>query len=217
MQYGRTKRKRRCFPLILMFLCFLLLFSITKTAMPIVAVFARTTAVNHATKAVNKTVEAYLGTLNLHYADIAELQTDANGEVVAIRIDSMVLNQIKTGVTAKIAEVFADIQTIHPGIPIGTLTGSNFFTGKGAEMPFSVSYSATAESELSNLFVTRGINQTQHQIVLQITANVNVLSWGKRNTSEIKTQITIAETVIVGLIPEIYAGAEDEIWPNLVE
>lgn len=217
MQYGRTKRKNRLFSLFLLLCCFLLLFGIFKTARPIVTVFAQTTAVNHATKAVNKTVEEYLDTLQLHYADIAQLQTDTNGEVVAIRIDSMVLNQIKTGVTAKIAEVFADIQTIHPGIPIGTLTGSNFFTGKGAEIPFSVSYSATAESELSNLFVTRGINQTQHQIVLQVTANVKVLSWGKTNTSEIKTQITIAETVVVGMIPEIYAGANDELWPNLVE
>ncbi len=197
--------------------CLLCAICVVRTARPIVKVFAQTTAVNHATRSVNTTVENYLDELQLHYEDIAQLQTDTTGEVAAIRIDSMMLNQVKTGVTAKIAELFADMQTIHTGIAIGTLTGSNFFTGKGFDVPFSVSYSATAESELSNLFVTRGINQTQHQIVLQVTAHVQVLSWGNTDVREIKTQIIVAETVIVGLIPEIYAGANDELWPNLVE
>ena len=217
MRYRKSRIKNKLFLSALLFCCFFSCMLVLKTARPIVLVFAQTTAVNHATKAVNKTVEEYLNSMQLHYSDVAEVQTDAAGEVVAIRIDSVVLNRIKTGVTATIADAFAEIQTIHPGIPLGTLSGSNFFTGKGPEIPFSVSYSATAESELNNLFVTQGINQTQHRIVLQIITTVRVLSWGKSNITEIKTQVTIAETVIVGSIPEIYAGAEDELWPNLVE
>ncbi len=217
MQFSRKRPSYFIYLLCALIISFFVIFGSLKTAKPIIIVTAQTTAVNHATTSLNKTVEEYLNSMNIHYSDVAQLQTDANGEVVAIRIDSMALNRIKTGVTAKIAEIFADLQTIHPNIPIGTLTGSNFLMGKGLKIPFSVSYSATAESELNNLFVTRGINQTQHQIVLQVTAKINILSSGNSHTVEIKTQLTIAETVIVGLIPEIYAGAEDELWPNLVE
>ena len=204
------------------FLCILIVFVTIsfvglKTVKPIVVVAAQTTAVNHATTAINETVEEYLNALQIKYSDIAQLQTDSDGNVVAVRIDSIALNKIKTGVTGKIAEVFTDVKTTQLKLPIGTLTGSYFLSGKGFKIPFAVSYSATAVSELNNLFVTRGINQTQHRIVLQIAAEINMIALGKTKTLESKTQLTIAETVIVGLIPEIYAGAEDELWPNLIE
>lgn len=166
---------------------------------------------------MNETVRNYLFTQNLNYSDIAAVQTDENGYVTAIKIDSAILNQLKTGVTAEIAELFSDVQTVDMKVPVGTLSGSNLLAGKGFDVPFFVSYSASAQGELTNLFVTRGINQTQHQIILQISATVRVLTFGKTDTADITTQITVAETVIVGIIPEIYAGAEDEIWPNLVE
>ncbi len=217
MRYAASRIKSKFFLFLFCFVFLLILFFTIKIAEPIVEVFAMTSAMNHVTRLVNKTVEDYLDDMSLDYNDIAQLQTDANGKVAAIRIDSVVLNRVKTGITAAIAYEFSDILTIDTAIPVGTLTGSSFFTGKGANLPLSVSYSASAESELTNLFVTRGINQTQHQIVLQVTADVKVLSWMKTSKAQVKTQITIAETVIVGSIPEIYAGAEDDLWPNLIE
>lgn len=60
------------------------------------------------------------------------------------------------------------------------------------------------ETELKSEFKTAGINQTLHQIYLDITCNVSILTPFNSTTEEIKNQILIAESIIVGEIPSSY-------------
>ena len=60
------------------------------------------------------------------------------------------------------------------------------------------------ESELSEA----GINQTKHRINLNTQVNVAAIIPGYPVNTNIKTNLTIAETVIVGEVPKVYAAAE---------
>ena len=47
-----------------------------------------------------------------------------------------------------------------------------------------------------------GINQTRHQILLDVTVAVEILLPGSTLNTEIGAQIPVAETVIVGTVPD---------------
>jgi len=56
----------------------------------------------------------------------------------------------------------------------------------------------------SNEFLTAGINQTKHQIMLEISIQVNILVPGHATQETISTQMLVAETVIVGDVPNTF-------------
>ena len=58
--------------------------------------------------------------------------------------------------------------------------------------------------EFRNQIVTAGINQTKHQISLLVLVDIDVLvPWGTEST-QICSEVLIADTVLVGKVPETY-------------
>lgn len=183
---------------------------------PVFAATVNSSAVNDATKRINEIIKAYLDENSVRYDTVAKFISSAGQNVSAIQIDTAVLNRIKSEITAEVAQYFSGVRTMRADVPLGALFGSTPFSEKGPALPLFVTYTVTAESRTDNLFVTSGINQTQHRIQLIISANTQVFLFGQSQSVPLETQFTIAETVIIGQIPEIYAGADDELWPNLV-
>ena len=61
---------------------------------------------------------------------------------------------------------------------------------------------------MSNLFTDAGINQTSHKVMLDVNATIKVLVPFSSVTEDITTSICIAETVIVGSVPEAYTKVD---------
>ena len=58
--------------------------------------------------------------------------------------------------------------------------------------------------EFRNNIVTAGINQTKHQISLLVIVDIDVLvPWGTES-AQVCTELLIADTVVVGQVPETY-------------
>ena len=55
-----------------------------------------------------------------------------------------------------------------------------------------------------NTFGSAGINQTRHQILLDVQVNMSILLPGFRTSTKVNNEISVAETVIVGSVPENY-------------
>ena len=49
-----------------------------------------------------------------------------------------------------------------------------------------------------------GINQTLHQLTMQVSVDVSVLVLAKTETFTVTSEVVVAETVIVGEVPETY-------------
>ena len=74
-------------------------------------------------------------------------------------------------------------------------------------------YVALAEKDINKLissarfeneFTSAGINQTNHRIVLHIDVSVAILLPGFTTATKVSTAVTVAETVIVGGVPDTY-------------
>lgn len=69
------------------------------------------------------------------------------------------------------------------------------------------------KTKIINQFDEAGINQTRHRIQLQVTVDMLSLLPGYRISSQAQSNIILAETIIVGLVPdaytEVYGGTDD--------
>jgi len=68
--------------------------------------------------------------------------------------------------------------------------------------------SGSVVTSVSNVFDSAGINQTRHQIMLNIKSTVSVIIPGYITSVPVETNMCIAESVIVGLVPDTYANVQ---------
>ena len=53
-------------------------------------------------------------------------------------------------------------------------------------------------------FTQAGINQTLHQLIMELNVDAAVLVLGETSTFSVSSQIVVAETVIVGAVPNTF-------------
>ena len=62
----------------------------------------------------------------------------------------------------------------------------------------------SSEANFSSKFVSAGINQTKHQIILTVDVYVSILLPGFTTATKVSNSFIVAETVIIGSVPESY-------------
>ena len=62
----------------------------------------------------------------------------------------------------------------------------------------------SSEANFRNAFTSAGINQTKHQIILTVDVSVSILLPGFRTATKVSNSFIVAETVIVGTVPDTY-------------
>ena len=171
---------------------------------PVLAQLAALQLDNQASAAINDAVQDTLTAEEITYDKLVELEKDTQGNVTAVRSNVAGLN--RTALTARIDENLADLSVEELGIPVGSVVLPELFSGMGPRLVVRVLAVRTSDAAFRNRFSTVGINQTLHQIFIDIHVTVTILSL--TGTQEIVVDATVlaAETVIVGNVPSTYIG-----------
>ena len=61
-----------------------------------------------------------------------------------------------------------------------------------------------ASADFTSSFSEAGINQTLHQILMEVSMDVTILVAGGTKKATISQTVVVAETVIVGIVPESF-------------
>ena len=69
-------------------------------------------------------------------------------------------------------------------------------------------FSHVVRPRFSNGIVTAGINQTKHQVNLEVIVDIDVLIPWDTASTQVKTEVLIADTVIVGKVPDTYMNVQ---------
>lgn len=155
------------------------------------------------TLAVNETVNRVLSENGYTYDDFVTLEKDADGNITAITTDTVRVNLLSTEIMAGIAEAAANGQ-LDVDIPLGDLLGAGVLEGRGPVIPVRVGMMTSSFIRFENDLVSTGINQSRHTLKLVARVDVDLLiPWGSMKTT-VETDIPIAETVIVGRVPNTY-------------
>ena len=102
-----------------------------------------------------------------------------------------------------------DNGVITVGIPLGNLTGLNLLLNKGPDVDVQIIMLTSSRVDFRNEVVSCGINQAKYQLVLEVTIDIDILiPWGTESTSTV-TEVIVADTVIVGKVPDTYLNMEN--------
>jgi len=177
---------------------------------PAINTFAETRARNIAVREINLAVaeQMALSDVVFGYNDLVEVDKSATGAVEAIRTNIQLVNLLQSELMLLINERIWNIEMQEISIPIGNLSGMQLFMGRGPRIPIRLLPAGDAEVEMLHNFTSAGINQTRHQIWLEITTNIEIIIPTGNSHVQIATQVPIAETIIVGSVPETYMNLD---------
>lgn len=185
-------------------LALLFIWAVDLRLRPILEAAARAKVSNVVTRTLDGAISDYVAEQGLGYRDLIRMETDENGRITALVSDMAALNALRTGILGIAVEAVDSLDRAELTIPAGNLTGINLLSGKGVELPVEVVAVGTAHAEFESSLSDAGINQTRHQILLDVSVAVDILLPGDTLRTEVTAQVPVAETVIVGAVPDTY-------------
>lgn len=201
-RWGR--KRRRFFVFLLFVLCTFVTFTIIfeTRIRPVISQVAMAQAQSVAVSAINEEVNRIIASERLQYGDLAILQMDQNSRISAVTADIVEINRLKSEFARCIQAKMRTIDKMIIRIPLGTLISNGILTGYGPRVPVRLTSIGRAVVDIEDSFLEAGINQTRHEIHLSVTAKMSVLMPGGSTVAEIQTEIPIAQSVIVGEVPD---------------
>lgn len=213
MQVKASPERRRIRPLLVLgavALAAVLAFSwFQRRLAPVVEQLAASRVAYLAGEVINDAINEQIALGGAEYDELILLEKDAEGKVTALKTNMAAINKLKTDVTALVLERISSMDSSQLAIPLGNIIDGELFSGRGPEIPIIVIPVGVAEADFSTALVTAGINQTRHQILVTVSANISVLLPGYETSTVVSSQVVVAETVIVGEVPQAYTYLED--------
>ena len=118
------------------------------------------------------------------------------------------MNKIKSQLLLKVQDKIEDVKPKEVGIPIGNIINSHMFSGWGPIIPVRLISIGTINTDFKNSFEAAGINQTKHEISVEVTGKINILLPILSVSSEVVTTVPVAHTILVGDVPDQYINIE---------
>lgn len=165
---------------------------------------AETQVRNSTSDLINDAIDRQIETGNVQYDRIVYFEKDLNGRITALKTNMSEVNRLKTDILNIINDDILALDTSDIGIPLGSLFLSEFFSGRGPSIPVQIISIRNSEASFSSAFSEAGINQTLQQLTMDISVDVAILVLGKTENFTVSSQVVVAETIIVGQVPDTF-------------
>ena len=196
--------------LILRFLLFLLIISGMILLMfrsryrEIIQELAETQVKNTTSDLTNDAIAKQIADGVIQYDRIVFFEKDLDGRITALKTNMSEINRLKTDILNIINDEILALDTSDIGIPLGSFFLPELLSGRGPVIPVNVLSIRNSDAAFSSNFVQAGINQTLHQLIMLVSVDVSILVLGHTSSFTITSEVVIAETVIVGSVPNTF-------------
>ena len=93
------------------------------------------------------------------------------------------------------------MESVGVEVPLGWMTNNSTFFDIGPDITVNVESVGSLDVAYESVFESAGINQTRHKIYLKVNAKLKVKVPLHSEEIRVKCEIPVAETIIVGKIP----------------
>ncbi len=162
---------------------------------------------NQASDAINLAIGELVG--DFAYSRMVSVDTNRDGIVTAVRTNIAEINRLKSEVLQCVDSKLQMLSTEELSVPFGSVFLPEIFSGEGPSLFVRVLAVRTSDAMFRNSFQSAGINQTLHQIFIDIHVTVTILTWSGTQEIAVDSAVLAAETVIVGTVPTTYFGMEE--------
>lgn len=188
---------------IILLTLFILVWIIMRSVAPTIVAFAEARIRSLVTAAVNDAIFNVMSD-GVAYGELITIEKGLDGDAVLLSANSVMINKLAND-TAKMSEQFiSSIGEQGIDIPLGTLTGTPLFSGKGPKVKILVEPVGSVICRFVSEFEQAGINQTRHKIYLDVMTEVDIIIPTAESTVNTITQVLVAESILIGNVPDTY-------------
>ena len=200
----RTVRKILCTLLLFFAAACILLAAFRAKYREQICNLAQTQIVNMTSDLINDAIDKQLEVGNIQYDRIVYFEKDLDGRITALKTNMTEVNRLKTAILNLINDEILALDTSELGIPLGNLILPELLGGRGPSIPIEILSIRNSDASFFSNFSEAGINQTLQQLTMEIRVDIAVLVLGRTNTFSVSSQVVIAETIIVGQVPDTF-------------
>lgn len=173
---------------------------------------AETQIKNSTSDLINDAIDKQIETGNIQYDRIVYFEKDLNGRITALKTNMSEVNRLKTNILNIINDEILALDTSDLGIPLGSLILPEILSGRGPGIPVQILSIRNSEAGFRSYFTEAGINQTLQQLTMDVSVDVAILVLGKTENFTVSSQVVVAETIIVGQVPDTFLQTGGLSW-----
>ncbi|MEG6617070.1 sporulation protein YunB [Peptococcaceae bacterium 1198_IL3148] len=205
------KKRRRFsstafFIIVLIISVSLVYYLVDKNLRPTIIAIAESRANLMVNDAVSQAVQTRVAEEKLQYQDLVNIHKDKDGRIVMMQANTVRINQISTDITLEVDRALKEIENEELNISLGQAIGSHFLANYGPQIKVDVLPVGSVAVLVTDKFDSTGINQTRHQITLDLKTKVKIAIPLYNNDIDVHTIVPLTESVIVGDVPETWVS-----------
>lgn len=213
----RKKSKKGLFIFLVLFFVFLIygFLIIDRNVKPTIIAMSEVKARMIATQAINDAVKITIKD-DIKYKDLIFVKTDNEGKITMMQANTVMMNSIASDVALEVQRQMRQIAVNSIKIPLGNAFNSQLLAQYGPKIKLDIIPHGTVTVDFATEFNESGINQTIHKVFLIINTNVKIIVPLASDTVNVTATVPIAETIIVGDVPENYIFVPEDDFLNVV-
>lgn len=200
----RLLRRILVLGVILSILAALAFFAFRSRYRDVIRELAETQVKNTTSDLTNDAIAKQLSDGVVQYDRIVYFEKDLQGRITALKTNIGEVNRLKTDILNIINDEILALDNSDLGIPLGSLFLPELLSGRGPSIPVRILSIRNSDANFISNFSQAGINQTLHQVTMEVSIDVAVLVLGQTASFTMTSQVVVAETVIVGQVPETF-------------
>ena len=167
-----------------------------------ICTLAETQVRNATSDLINDAIDRQIENGNIQYDRIVYFEKDLAGKITALKTNMSEVNRLKTAILNLINDEILAMDTTHMGIPLGDLILPELMSNRGPEIQIHILSIRNSDASFGSDFTQAGINQTLHQLTMEVLVDVAILVFGQTRIFTVSAQVVVAETIIVGEVPD---------------
>ena len=170
----------------------------------VISELAETQVKNTTSDLTNDAIARQIADGIIQYDRIVFFEKDLEGRITALKTNMSEVNRLKTDILNIINDEILALDASTIGIPLGSLFLPELLSGKGPAIPVHILSIRNSDATFVSHFQQAGINQTLHQLIMLVSVDVAILVLGQTGSFTITSEVVVAETVIVGDVPNTF-------------
>ncbi len=164
-----------------------------------------------AVQTLNEAAAELLSGGGVTYDSLMHVTADGDGQVRLIQANTPEMNRLAAQVSLLAQARLQQKRDQAVKVPLGSALGLTLFAGAGPKIRVRILQVGSVHAEFHTDFQTAGINQTRHRVSLVLTAQVQLVIPTGARTVEVTTQVAMAESIIVGEVPDTFTDVGDDM------
>lgn len=188
----------------------------TRNLSPILISMAEARARQLAVEAMNRAIAEVMDS-SVTYTDLMRVSHDSSGRVSMLEANATLMNEIASAAALTAQSKLDTLADEGVGLPLFAALGIDLFSGAGPIIRVSITPVGAVSTRFVTSFESAGINQTRHEISLEASVVMRIVIPAGADSVSVSTYVPIAESIIVGSVPESYVSVPDgETALNLI-